>query len=155
MYQRNEKRNQKSEFRNKNPRNHLNLLYWQQPKLPSKNVILILAYDNNLYWMKNNLFFLLLFILFYLQVGAVKARQAPPDWCFFWSRDPHIWTFHCIAFTKTIPWQLGDSDFHNLKGFTSKKMPNNILKNVCFKSVDLIGKKFTHKSYLQKTFASY
>ncbi len=26
---------------------------------------------------------------------------------------------------------LGYSDFHNLMRFTSKKMPNNILKNVC------------------------
>ncbi len=26
---------------------------------------------------------------------------------------------------------LGYSDFHNLMGFTSKKMPNNILYNVC------------------------
>ncbi len=25
---------------------------------------------------------------------------------------------------------LGNSDFHNLTGFTSKKKPNNILKNV-------------------------
>jgi hypothetical protein len=26
---------------------------------------------------------------------------------------------------------VGYSDFHNLMRFTSKKMPNNILKNVC------------------------
>jgi hypothetical protein len=26
---------------------------------------------------------------------------------------------------------VGYSDFHNLKGFTSKKMPNNILQNIC------------------------
>ena len=30
-----------------------------------------------------------------------------------------------------IDYPLGYSDFHNLMGFTSKKMPNNILKNVC------------------------
>jgi hypothetical protein len=28
-------------------------------------------------------------------------------------------------------WPVGYSDFHNLLRFTSKKMPNNILKNVC------------------------
>jgi hypothetical protein len=27
--------------------------------------------------------------------------------------------------------RLGYSDFHDLMGFASKKMPNNILKNVC------------------------
>ncbi len=32
-----------------------------------------------------------------------------------------------------VGWLLGYSDFHNLMGFTSKKMPNNILKNVCKK----------------------
>ncbi len=32
---------------------------------------------------------------------------------------------------------LGYSDFHNLMGFTSKKMPNNILKNVCKKSFSI------------------
>jgi hypothetical protein len=30
-----------------------------------------------------------------------------------------------------LPSTLGYSDFHNVMGFTSKKMPNNILKNVC------------------------
>jgi hypothetical protein len=34
---------------------------------------------------------------------------------------------------------VGYSDFHNLMGFTSKKMPNNILKNVFFLSFP-IGK---------------
>ncbi len=29
---------------------------------------------------------------------------------------------------------LGYSDFYNLMGFTSKQMPNNIIKNVCEKS---------------------
>jgi hypothetical protein len=28
-------------------------------------------------------------------------------------------------------WALGYSDFHNLMGYTSKKLPNNILWNVC------------------------
>jgi hypothetical protein len=50
--------------------------------------------------MENKLFLLLLFLLFYLQVGAVQARQAPPDWCFSWSRDPIIKKFKCIAFRK-------------------------------------------------------
>ncbi len=31
---------------------------------------------------------------------------------------------------KSGEWAVGYSDFHNLKGFTRKKMPNNILKNV-------------------------
>jgi hypothetical protein len=35
----------------------------------------------------------------------------------------------CISRIRISP--LGYSDFHNLMGFTSKKMPNNILKNVC------------------------
>ncbi len=30
-----------------------------------------------------------------------------------------------------------DSDFHNLMGFASKKMPNNILKNVCLTSFSI------------------
>ncbi len=30
-------------------------------------------------------------------------------------------------------WAVGYSNFHNLMGFTSKKMPNNILYNVCKK----------------------
>jgi hypothetical protein len=32
---------------------------------------------------------------------------------------------------------VGYSDFHNLMGFASKKMPNNILKNVCLKSFSI------------------
>ncbi len=32
---------------------------------------------------------------------------------------------------KDMESTLGYSDFHNLMRFTSKKMPNNILKNVC------------------------
>jgi hypothetical protein len=35
------------------------------------------------------------------------------------------------AFNLTCQRTVGYSDFHNLMGFTSKKMPNNILKNVC------------------------
>jgi hypothetical protein len=37
--------------------------------------------------------------------------------------------------TKPFPsvFALGNSDFHNLMSFTGKKMPNNILENVCKK----------------------
>jgi hypothetical protein len=36
--------------------------------------------------------------------------------------------FHLAALCV---WSIGYSDFHNLMRFTSKKMPNNILKSVC------------------------
>jgi hypothetical protein len=32
---------------------------------------------------------------------------------------------------RRLGWTVGFSDFHDLMRFTSKKMPNNILKNVC------------------------
>ncbi len=35
------------------------------------------------------------------------------------------------SYNKNNTCLLGYSDFHNLMGFTSKKMPNNIPKNVC------------------------
>jgi hypothetical protein len=34
----------------------------------------------------------------------------------------------------TVKERPGYSDFYNLMGFTSKKMPNNSLENVCLKS---------------------
>ncbi len=38
---------------------------------------------------------------------------------------------HALSRSEIQECSLGYSDFHNLMRFTSKKMPNNILKNVC------------------------
>jgi hypothetical protein len=42
-----------------------------------------------------------------------------------------LYIVHCTLYI--VHCTVGYSDFHNLMGFTSKKMPNNILKNVCKK----------------------
>ncbi len=94
-----------------------------------------------------------------------------------------------IFFARNRFGVLGYSDFHNLMGFTCKKLPNNILKNVywtrfifnwlrhvlriCilpvyfffaydyqkyaefyagFKSVEILGEKFTQKKLFAKNF---
>ncbi len=36
-----------------------------------------------------------------------------------------------LALDRWDVWAIGYSDFNNLKVFTSNKLPNNILKNVC------------------------
>ncbi len=38
-----------------------------------------------------------------------------------------------LIFLRRLNCTLGDSEFHNLMGFTSKKRPKNILKNICEK----------------------
>ncbi len=43
-----------------------------------------------------------------------------------------------ILNTGTGTGTLGYSDFHNLMGFTSKKMQNNILYNICLTSFSLV-----------------
>jgi hypothetical protein len=50
-------------------------------------------------------------------------------------------SFSCSSTGRILHTQhlsVGYSDFHNLVGFTSKKMPNNIQKNICQQSF-LIG----------------
>ena len=44
-------------------------------------------------------------------------------------------------------WSSGWSDLNNLKGFKSKKLYYNIVKNTKYKSIEIIAKNYTHKNF--------
>ncbi len=103
--------------------------------------------------MENKILFLLLFIYFTFKSGRSRHGRLLLIGVFSGHVTPIFEHFIALLLQKLYHDNQVTVIFTTFT--TSKKMPNNILKNVCFKSVDLIGKKFTQKSYLQKTFASY
>jgi hypothetical protein len=72
-------------------------------------------------------------------VARGRSSLAPPSFSFPYTspwddrdRQLCLWIFVSEPSAEIVCLSaVGYSDFHNLMGFTSKKMPKNILKNVC------------------------
>jgi hypothetical protein len=62
----------------------------------------------------------------HIPVEGLNCKRPIPTCRLFFKIDL-LTDIAALCFTDFIDWRLGYSDFHNLMGFTSKKMPNNIL----------------------------